>query len=127
EGHAAGDEILIWVVRTLQQTLRPTDWVGRLGGDEFALLLPGASRGNAEEIADRVRYALTERIGASIGVAAFPIDGAEAEELHRYADAELYARKSDRIAVARGASLSPTMRKELSWATTLASAVDARM
>src|SRR5439155_594241 len=43
-GHAAGDELLIWVVRSLQETLRPTDWVGRLGGDEFAVLLPGASR-----------------------------------------------------------------------------------
>ena len=61
QGHAAGDELLIWVVRTLQEALRPTDWVGRLGGDEFAVLLPGASRGNAVEVADRVRYALTER------------------------------------------------------------------
>ncbi|MFL5840363.1 MAG: GGDEF domain-containing protein, partial [Thermoleophilaceae bacterium] len=82
-GHAAGDELLIWVVRTLTDTLRPTDWVGRLGGDEFAVLLPGASRGNADEVADRVRYALTERAPASIGIAVFPIDGAAPEELHR--------------------------------------------
>jgi HD-GYP domain-containing protein (c-di-GMP phosphodiesterase class II) len=110
-------------VRTLQDTMRPTDWVGRLGGDEFAILLPGASRGNAHEVADRVRYALSERAPASIGIASFPIDGADAEELHRVADSELYEHKSDRAAH----SPSPVERKELSWATTLAAAVDGRM
>jgi diguanylate cyclase (GGDEF)-like protein len=127
KGHAAGDEILIWVVRTLTTTLRPTDWVGRQGGDEFAVLLPGASRGNAEEVADRVRYALTERIGASIGVAVYPIDGSDQDELTRQADTELYERKGDRKAARRGSSTSVMGRKELSWATALAVAVDARM
>jgi diguanylate cyclase (GGDEF)-like protein len=123
-GHAAGDELLIWVVQMLVTTLRPTDSVGRLGGDEFAMLLPGASRGNADEVADRVRYALTERVGASIGVAVFPIDGGDLEEMHRRADAELYKRKDDRTP-SRG--LGHVERKELSWATTLANAVDTRM
>jgi diguanylate cyclase (GGDEF)-like protein len=126
-GHAAGDELLIWVVRTLQETLRPTDWVGRLGGDEFAILLPGASRGNAVEVADRVRYALTERAPASIGAAVFPIDGADSDELHRCADTELYARKGDRSGRGRARGLNEAERKELSWATTLANAVDTRM
>jgi diguanylate cyclase (GGDEF)-like protein len=125
KGHAAGDELLIWVVQTLNETLRPTDWVGRLGGDEFAILLPGASRGNAMEVADRVRYALTERAPASIGIAVFPIDGSESEELHRRADAELYAQKDEQKGDAR--KLGPAERKELSWATTLANAVDTRM
>jgi diguanylate cyclase (GGDEF)-like protein len=123
QGHAAGDELLIWVVRTLQELLRPTDWVGRLGGDEFAILLPGASRGNAAEVADRVRYALTERAPASIGVAVYPIDGADPEELHRRADTELYTQKEGR----GDGALNPMERKELSWATTLANAVDTRM
>jgi diguanylate cyclase (GGDEF)-like protein len=123
QGHAAGDELLIWVVRSLQDTMRPTDWVGRLGGDEFAILLPGASRGNAVEVADRVRYALTERAPASIGIAVFPVDGADPEELHRCADTELYERKGERAERALG----PVERKELSWATTLANAVDTRM
>src|SRR4051794_24786862 len=109
DGHAAGDELLIWVVRTLQEMLRPTDWVGRLGGDEFAILLPGASRGNANEVADRVRYALTERAPASIGVAVFPLDGSAAEELHRRADTELYAQKGERD----GREMTPVERKEL--------------
>jgi diguanylate cyclase (GGDEF)-like protein len=123
QGHAAGDVLLIWVVRTLQEALRPTDWVGRLGGDEFAVLLPGASRGNAVEVADRMRDALTERAPASIGIAVFPIDGAGPEELHHVADGELYASKTDRA----GGDFGALARKELSWATTLASAVDTRM
>jgi HD-GYP domain-containing protein (c-di-GMP phosphodiesterase class II) len=110
-------------VRTTQELLRPTDWVGRLGGDEFAVLLPGASRGNAVEVADRVRYALIERAPASIGVAVFPIDGADPDELHRRADAELYTQKEGRGT----GELTPAERRELSWATTLAHAVDTRM
>jgi diguanylate cyclase (GGDEF)-like protein len=126
KGHAAGDELLIWVVRTLNETLRPTDWCGRLGGDEFAILLPGASRGNAREVADRLRYALTERAPASIGMATFPMDGSNQDELHRAADTELYERKSDREP-ARRMVMAGADRKELSWATTLANAVDTRM
>jgi len=128
KGHAAGDELLIWVVQVLEQTLRPTDWVGRLGGDEFAILLPSASRGNAEEVADRIRYALAERAPASIGIATFPIDGADPEELHRAADAELYERKRGRPgSSSRRGVQPPDAPKELSWATTLANAVDMRM
>jgi diguanylate cyclase (GGDEF)-like protein len=122
-GHAAGDELLIWVVRTLQETLRPTDWVGRLGGDEFAVILPGATRGNAIDVAERVGYALSERAPASIGMAMYPIDGADPDELYRRADAELYEQKGERP----GRAMTPVERKELSWATTLANAVDTRM
>jgi diguanylate cyclase (GGDEF)-like protein len=121
-GHAAGDELLIWVVATLEETLRPTDWVGRLGGDEFAILLPGASRGNADEVADRVRYALSEKAPASVGVSTFPMDGADSDELHRAADTELYERKNRRPGTRP--AVAP---QELSWATTLANAVDTRM
>ncbi len=42
-GHAAGDEVLRHVGRTLKSNLRESDFVARLGGDEFAALLPSAS------------------------------------------------------------------------------------
>jgi diguanylate cyclase (GGDEF)-like protein len=93
-GHAAGDELLRWVGSTLKGLLRSSDVTGRLGGDEFALLLPGLDAGEARAVADRTVAALAERIGAAVGVACHPADGATGDELHRHADAELYSHKS---------------------------------
>ena len=120
-GHAAGDELLRWTVATLKETIRPMDSLGRLGGDEFALVLPGTGQGDALEAADRLREALSSRVSAATGVAAFPAHGVTLDELMRHADAELYAAKDD-----RGALPSPD-RRELSWAAALARAVDLRM
>lgn len=92
-GHAAGDELLRWVGSTLKALLRSSDATGRLGGDEFALLLPGLSADEARAVADRTVAALAERIGAAVGVACHPADGATGDELQRHADAELYRRK----------------------------------
>jgi diguanylate cyclase (GGDEF)-like protein len=92
-GHAAGDELLQWVAQTATAALRQFDAVGRLGGDEFAVLLPGTARADALEPAARTREALSERITATAGLATFPIDGMDREQLHRHADAELYAGK----------------------------------
>jgi diguanylate cyclase (GGDEF)-like protein len=100
QGHAAGDELLCWVVTTVRATLRPVDALGRVGGDEFAVALPGVARMEALEVAERVERALAARVEATIGVAAFPSDCSDREELHRHADGELYAAKHDR-AVAR--------------------------
>ena len=44
-GHAAGDELLCWVVQTLEHGLRSSDAIGRLGGDEFAVLFPAIAPG----------------------------------------------------------------------------------
>jgi diguanylate cyclase (GGDEF)-like protein/putative nucleotidyltransferase with HDIG domain len=120
-GHAAGDELLCWVVSTVRAALRPFDAMGRLGGDEFAVMLPGAARADALEVAARVRHTLSERISATMGVATFTVDGTEREELHRRADAELYAAKhgSKLLAVSDG-------KRDLSWAASLASTVDRR-
>jgi len=119
-GHAAGDELLCWVVTTIGAALRPFDAIGRLGGDEFAVLLPGAARADALEVAARVRHTLSSRIAATMGVASFPVDGAEREELHRRADAELYASK-------HGSKLLPgPAPRDLRWAASLVETVDRR-
>ena len=119
-GHAAGDELLRWTVATLKETIRPMDSLGRLGGDEFALVLPGTGQGDALEVAERLRDALSSRVKAATGVAAFPAHGVTLDELTRHADTELYAAKD------RGTHPSPD-RRELSWAAALARAVDLRM
>jgi diguanylate cyclase (GGDEF)-like protein len=120
-GHAAGDAVLRWAVDVMGEALRPMDTIGRIGGDEFAVVVPGAGPDDSAVVAGRLRDALADRAPASIGVACFPTDGADLDELQRSADTELYAGKRGR---------SPQLKltaKELSWATTLARAVDERM
>ena len=121
KGHAAGDELLRWTVEQLQENLRPMDSVGRLGGDEFALLIPGASRPETLTVVDRINTVLADRAPSSLGIACYPADGTDSEELQRHADAALYAAKDG-----RRVTTSPT-RRELSWATALAQAVDQRI
>jgi diguanylate cyclase (GGDEF)-like protein len=121
-GHAAGDELLRWTVGTIGQIIRPMDAIGRLGGDEFAVLLPGTGDSDALAAAERMRDSLVGRVEVTAGVACFPTQGVDLEELLRHADAELYAVKQGRARpeVAPG-------RRELSWAAALARAVDLRM
>ncbi|MGP0101127.1 MAG: HD domain-containing phosphohydrolase [Solirubrobacteraceae bacterium] len=121
-GHAAGDELLRWVVDTLKRSVRPADAIGRLGGDELAVLLADISPVNALESSTRLVEALSERAPCSVGMATFPMDGMELEELMRQADVRLYASRHGRPDRA-GASAT----ERLSWAATLAHAVDMRM
>ena len=120
-GHGVGDALLCWTVGAIGAAVRPTDAVGRLGGDEFAVLLAGAGQGDAEEVCARVSEGLGERIACTAGLACFPADGADREELMHVADAVLIAAKQGRaVGAAPG-------RRELSFAAALAEAVDMRM
>jgi diguanylate cyclase (GGDEF)-like protein len=120
-GHAAGDDVLRWAVDVMNDIVRPMDVVGRIGGDEFAVAVPGAGPDDSGTVARRLQAALKDRAPASIGVACFPTDGADREELQRAADVGLYAGKRERPTKIK------LTAKELSWATTLARAVDERM
>jgi GGDEF domain-containing protein len=104
DGHAAGDELLRWAVSVMRATLRPEDGLGRLGGDEFAALLAGIGRQEAEQVADRLRLALSLRVSACTGTAATDVDGAIPEVLHRCADKRLYASKRTWAASLAGAA-----------------------
>jgi diguanylate cyclase (GGDEF)-like protein len=95
-GHAAGDELLCDVARTLAADLRPSDVLGRLGGDEFAVLLPEAGPGELRAAMARLEQRLGDVAKASIGTASLPVDGLTAEDLHRAADADLYRAKQRR-------------------------------
>jgi diguanylate cyclase (GGDEF)-like protein len=121
-GHAAGDDVLRWAVDVMNEVVRPMDVVGRIGGDEFAIVVPGAGPDDSSLIAGRVQKALADRAPSSVGVACFPTDGADREELQRAADSGLYVGKRGRAPT----DLKLTA-KELSWATALARAVDERM
>jgi diguanylate cyclase (GGDEF)-like protein len=121
-GHAAGDELLRWVVRKIKEAIRPTDAIGRMGGDEFAVLFAEIDPSDAIEATGRIGAALSDRAPCSVGLASFPMDGMDLEELMRLADVRLYASRHGRPD--RDVN-GPTER--LSWAATLANAVDMRM
>jgi len=98
-GHLVGDQVLCRIARRLQQTVRTGDTVARLGGDEFALLLPGSGEEEAHHVVERVRARVSvpcrvsghsARVGCSVGLAFFPVDGADAETLLHSADLAMY-------------------------------------
>jgi diguanylate cyclase (GGDEF)-like protein len=107
-GHPAGDALLQTVAHAIVGATRQNDRAYRYGGDEFALLLKGASRAVAAEVAGRVRVAVREGVrvspvgsaglpfGASIGAAHWPAEGPGKIELVGAADSALYEAKRQR-------------------------------
>ncbi len=103
-GHAAGDAVLIEVVRRIASALHPGDLLARFGGDEFTVLLrpgldPELARDLAEQVRDAVRggYEVDGRevsLGATVGVA-FGMQGSDPAALVHNADLAMYAAKSD--------------------------------
>jgi diguanylate cyclase (GGDEF)-like protein len=104
-GHRGGDTVLAEVADRLRGTLRREEYIGRLGGDEFAIVMPRvADRTEIESIAQRIGGVLTFPFGvedyrfslsASIGVAVYPDDAADRDDLLASADAAMYAAKDD--------------------------------
>jgi diguanylate cyclase (GGDEF)-like protein/PAS domain S-box-containing protein len=102
-GHAGGDALLKEVAVRLQATVRSGDTVARISGDEFAVILGDVARAeDAATVAQKIidRLGATVDIGgkevfvtASVGIASFPDDGADAEGLIGAADAAMYRAK----------------------------------
>lgn len=116
-GHPTGDEALKAVAAVLQRESRASDTVARYGGEEFAVVMPELSPGEAREAADRLRAVVEEhevdgeevlptgRLTASLGVAAYPEDGASFADVLRVADRRLYRAKDlgrNRVCAAEG-------------------------
>lgn len=103
-GHAAGDKLLKAVADRVGAQMRASDTFGRLAGDEFAVILPDASRHeDAAHVAEKILAAVDQpfdidgqqvEIGASIGIAVIPADGASAEEVLKAADEAMYQAKA---------------------------------
>ena len=91
-GHQAGDEILRDVAEAMAAAVRDQDSVARLGGDEFCVLAPETGRAGGEQLAGRVAQAIEraargiDTLGASIGVAVYPLDGGTVAEVLEAAD-----------------------------------------
>lgn len=104
-GHHIGDQLLARVSERLKALMTQNELCGRLGGDEFAIVIRDASDfDRVERVAQAVIEALsapyevdhhTLYVGASVGSAVGPRDGATVETLMRNADLALYRSKDE--------------------------------
>ena len=105
-GHAAGDLVLHSVATRLMQRTREEDTVCRYGGDEFLFLLMNPKTAAdtlriaevvVESIAQPIYFGEHQiRVGASIGIAAYPDHGLTGAQLIRNADIAMYQAKTQR-------------------------------
>ncbi len=103
-GHPTGDLLLKTIAERLSTCVRDGDTIARLGGDEFVFMLPGLyDAQDATIIAQKVQAALAQPIplggqstvvSASIGIALYPSDGTDIEELLKKADMAMYHAKA---------------------------------
>jgi diguanylate cyclase (GGDEF)-like protein len=103
-GHTAGDHLLMEASKRMRANIRAEDDLARLGGDEFVVLLDQLTgKDQATAIAHRLLEALESpfllcghecRISCSIGIAVFPDDASDPEELVKQADTAMYAAKA---------------------------------
>lgn len=113
-GHPTGDATLRGLAQVMLDNVRTIDDVIRYGGEEFAVILPQTTIDLATVVAERMRAAANElkiegvedvanrRFSVSIGVAAFPVDARDENELVNHADIALYIAKAegkDRVVV----------------------------
>ena len=111
-GHVAGDDLLKMVTERLLSRLRASDILARMGGDEFVLLVEEYKQREELEVLARKLIAEMNQpfylageqevnVGGSVGIACFPEDALNSEDLLVRADAAMYKAKQ-----AGGASLA---------------------
>lgn len=105
-GHPEGDETLRLLGEGFLKEVRDTDFVARFGGDEFVLILPETEKGVAEKIAKKL-VKMVEKcpfswkskknplpLTLAIGIASYPAEAQNAEDLIAAADNDLYINKN---------------------------------
>ncbi|MBZ9658749.1 EAL domain-containing protein [Mesorhizobium sp. ESP-6-4] len=122
-GHAAGDYVLVVTAQRMRDSCRASDLCARLGGDEFVMILNGA--GSTEDIhalATRILGEINEPItfqgttimpGASAGIAVYPVDADNAQDLLVHADLALYSAK--KLGGGNFSFFSEELRRELDY------------
>ena len=120
-GHLAGDAVLKGIAEVFRAQLRHYDVPARFGGEEFSILLPETPPEQALEIAERIRRAVAERpfdvetssepirATVSVGVAGFPKDATDTNELIHQADLAVYRAKLQGRNRVLGASSEPLL------------------
>ncbi|MBI3752175.1 MAG: EAL domain-containing protein [Chloroflexi bacterium] len=108
-GHPRGDDLLVAVSRAIEGCIRQADRAYRYGGDEYAVILPDCARTAAEEVANRIRTAVTDipdesggpHVTISVGIACRPDDARTKDELVEIADQALFLAKGSRYGNSR--------------------------
>ncbi len=103
-GHETGDDLLVMVARRLVAQVRALDTVARLGGDEFIVMLNNpVSSGEVAHIAERIVESINRpmkfgkkiaKVGVSIGIAIYDLDGSTPAQLLKSADGAMYLAKA---------------------------------
>ncbi len=103
-GHLVGDAVLKEIAQMSKQGLRQVDLVGRYGGEELGIVLPETAKEGARQAGEKLRkeierynfkaYDEVTKITVSVGVATFPDDASNREELIEKADRALYKAKA---------------------------------
>jgi diguanylate cyclase (GGDEF)-like protein len=112
-GHAAGNQLLRDTASFIRATTRLGDGLFRFGGDEFVILLPDTDASGGAVVAERVHDSARRlghgfpaeqvEVGLSIGIAGFPSDAEEMDDLLGKADAALYRAKRTRTHIVAAA------------------------
>jgi diguanylate cyclase (GGDEF)-like protein len=133
-GHAGGDALLRGIGRRISVALPPKAFAARLGGDEFGVLLPFQEQVEVFELILRLEQAVAEpnyigdgevSITASTGIALFPADSSQGEELRAQAD---FAMRRAKEAPGRGmhfyqAKMDEAQRQRLRMASEMGDAL----
>lgn len=104
-GHHAGDQLLIKISKRLSTTLRGGDTLARIAGDEFIVVARTPKNEDwVWALAERITMAMQApflivnkelHISVSVGVAIYPVDGVDSEQLIKNADTAMYYAKSE--------------------------------
>ena len=126
-GHHEGDALLVEAAHRIQQHMGRTDTLARMGGDEFTLVLAGLPAGvdpvamlgpRLDGLLDALQqpYLLGQSevfVSASMGLAMYPADASQIEDLLRHADQALYAAKG--AGRNRWCVFTPAMQAAAQW------------
>lgn len=119
-GHLTGDRVLLRLTKVIRSVMRDGDILVRYGGEEFLAILPGASRKDVLNIADRLRRKVAEtavgdgedviKVTVSIGGVSYPENEVANEiDLVQKADNALYnAKESGRNCVVMASAVQVT-------------------
>ena len=104
-GHLAGSRIIQEVGNAIRAATRRSDTVARFGGDEFLIMADEADMPAATSLAERIRQRVeliectyegrVLKTTASLGVASFPDNGTDYQELFKMADRMMYKAKNN--------------------------------